>query len=129
MDKMTRVTSDFYVSSLVRRIFSDGGFAAVSKRGAMEAGAVFVSVDRLDGSFDLYGPAPQAMFSELPQGRLFEQIFSCVEKDKLEARLKSEGRMDPDYWLVEIEARDGRVDLPLADEEQEKPAGHNFFRF
>ncbi|CTQ51669.1 hypothetical protein LP7551_00181 [Roseibium album] len=126
---MTRVTSDFYVSSLVRRIFSEGGFAAVSRRGAMEAGAVFVSVDRLDGLFDLYGPAPQSMFSELPNGRLFEQLFSSVERETLQERLNSEARMDPDYWLVEIEARDGLVDLPLAKDEEEEPDKRDFFRF
>jgi hypothetical protein len=126
---MTRVTSDFYVSSLVRRIFSEGGFAAVSKRGAMEAGAVFVSVDRLDGLFDLYGPAPQSMFSELPNGRLFEQLFSSVEREALQTRLNSEARMDPDYWLVEIEARDGLVDLPLAKDEEEETDKRDFFRF
>jgi hypothetical protein len=126
---MTRVTSDFYVSSLVRRIFSEGGFAAVSKRGAMEAGAVFVSIDRLDGLFDLYGPAPQSMFSELPNGRLFEQLFSSVEKEALLERLNNEARMDPDYWLVEIEARDGLVDLPLAKDEEEETESRDFFRF
>ncbi|MEP2580565.1 MAG: DUF1491 family protein, partial [Roseibium sp.] len=37
-----RVTSEFFVSALVRRVFGEGGFAAVSRRGAPEAGAVFV---------------------------------------------------------------------------------------
>ena len=124
-----RVTSEFFVSALVRRIFGEGGFAAVSRKGAMEAGAVFVCVDRLDGRFDFYGPAPQSMFSELPDGRLFEKIFSEVQYDEVEARLNSEARMDPDYWLVEIEARDGKVDLPLADEEEPDDPGKGVFRF
>lgn len=122
-----RVTSDFFVSALVRRVFGEGGFAAVSRRGAPEAGAVFICVDRLDGNFDFYGPAPQAMFSSLPDGRLFEQIFEQVDKDVIDTRLASEARMDPDYWLVDIEARDGQIDLPLA---QDKPEpGADFFRF
>lgn len=123
-----RVTSEFFVSALVRRIFGEGGFAAVSKKGAAEAGAVFVCVDRLNGAVDLYGPAPQAMFGEFPQGRLFEKILSEVEREALEQRMVSEARMDPDYWLVEIEARDGNVDLPLADEEPVDP-GKGIFRF
>jgi len=122
-----RVTSDFFVSALVRRIFGEGGFAAISKRGAPEAGAVFISVDRLDGSFDFYGPAPQAMFSDLPDGRLFEQVLTRADREALDERLKKEGRMDPDYWLVEVEARDGRVDLPLAEEDPEP--GPDIFRF
>lgn len=126
-----RVTSEFFVSALVRRLFAEGGFAAVSRRGAEEAGAVFVSVDRLDQTFDLYGPAPQAFFSEQPQGRLFEQILSGVAAEAVSERLQREARMDPDYWLVEIEARDGAVDLPLAaaDDDDQPPPGAGFFKF
>lgn len=126
---MTRLTSEFFVSSLVRRIFSEGGFAAVSKKGALEAGAIFVSVDRLDNSYDLYGPAPQAMFVELKQGRLFEKILEGVGNDQVQERLRSEARMDPDYWLVEIEARDGAVDLPVAEEEDPGLTASDLFRF
>lgn len=126
---MTRLTSEFFVSSLVRRIFSEGGFAAVSKKGALEAGAIFVSVDRLDNSYDLYGPAPQAMFVELKQGRLFEKILEGVGNDQVQERLQSEARMDPDYWLVEIEARDGAVDLPVAEEEDPGLTASDLFRF
>ncbi|MTH97282.1 DUF1491 family protein [Roseibium sp. RKSG952] len=115
-----RVTSDFFVSALVRRVFQFGGFAAVSRRGAAEAGAIFVSVDRLDGTYDLYGPAPQAYFVETPDGRLFERVFSQSDRAAIESRLSSEARMDPDYWLVEVEARGGAIDLPLADEDGDK---------
>ncbi|PVB61076.1 DUF1491 family protein [Labrenzia sp. 011] len=126
-----RVTSDFFVSALVRRVFNSGGFAAVSKRGAPEAGAVFVSVDRLDGTFDFYGPAPQSMFSDLPDGRLFERILLQADGEQLAERLQKERRMDPDYWLVEIEARDGQVDLPLAGDEPDADPdpGKGLFRF
>ncbi|MEL7524519.1 MAG: DUF1491 family protein [Pseudomonadota bacterium] len=125
-----RVTSEFFVSALVRRLFAEGGFAAVSRRGAEEAGAVFVSVDRLGGTFDLYGPAPQAFFSEQPQGRLFERLLSSVEADAVSERLQREARMDPDYWLVEVEARDGNIDLPLVeDADDEPPPGAGLFKF
>lgn len=110
-----RVTSDFFVGVLVRKVFAGQGFAAVSKRGAAEAGAIFVIVDRLDGTHDLYGPAPQAMFYDQPQGRLFERLLDQVDREEITARLEREERMDPDYWVVEVESRDGTVDLPLAD--------------
>lgn len=125
-----RVTSEFFVSALVRRIFGEGGFAAVSRRGAEEAGAVFVSVDRMDGTLDLYGPAPQAMFTEQPEGRLFEKVLEEAVAEAVQDRLSREARMDPDFWLVEVEARDGRIDLPLAQEDQpdDDPAA-GLFRF
>ena len=112
-----RVTSDFFVSALVRQTFRDGGFAAVSKRGSAEAGAIFIVVDRLDGTLDLYGPAPQAMFFEQTQGRLFEKILDRADKTAIDDRLAREARMDPDYWVVDVEARDGTIDLPLAEDD------------
>nr|WP_196220507.1 DUF1491 family protein [Roseibium denhamense] len=122
-----RVTSDLYASALVRCIFTEGGFAAVSKRGAPEAGAVFVLVDRLDGSFDFYGPAPQAMFTAPVDGRLFEPLLSKADREQVDDRLGRESRIDPDYWVIEVEARDGRIDLPLAeDEAPENPADRYF---
>ncbi|WP_417667395.1 DUF1491 family protein [Roseibium sp.] len=127
-----RVTSDFFVTALVRRIFADSGFAAISRKGAAEAGAVFIVVDRLDGTYDFYGPAPQAMFMEQPQGRLFEKVLTGTEREEIAKRLEREARMDPDYWVVEIEARDGAVDLPVADDEPEKKPANpadSLFRF
>ncbi|MEP4031858.1 MULTISPECIES: DUF1491 family protein [Stappiaceae] len=123
-----RVTSDFFVTALVRRIFAENGFAAIQKKGAPEAGAIFVAVDRLDGTYDFYGPAPQAMFMDQPQGRLFEQILEKVPRSDITARLEREARMDPDYWMVEVDSEAGKIDLPLAEEEAEK-APDPFFKF
>lgn len=116
-----RVTSDFFVSALVRGIFSNNGFAAIPRKGAAEAGAIFVIVDRLDGSLDLYGPAPQSMFVEQPLGRLFERVLTCVNRLAVTDRLDREARMDPDYWIVEIDAFGGKVDLPLVEDENDVP--------
>ncbi|MEP4770935.1 MAG: DUF1491 family protein [Roseibium sp.] len=123
-----RVTSDFFVSAFVRKVFGEGGFAAIAKKGAPEAGVILILVDRLDGSFDLYGPAPQAMFSEQPQGRLFEQVFSTVDRETIDQRLANEVRMDPDFWVVEVEAREGEVDLPLIVDDPEPSEADKLFR-
>lgn len=112
-----RVTSEFFVSALIRRVMGEGGFAGLIRRGAAEAGAIFVSVDRLDGTYDLYGPAPQAWFEEPPEeggGRLFERLLQGVDREAVTARFASEERMDPDFWVVEVEAAGGKVSLPLA---------------
>ena len=50
-----RVTTDLWVSALVRRVFSGGGFAAIAKRGSTEAGAVFVIVRDRFGGASLFG--------------------------------------------------------------------------
>ena len=58
---MARLTSDFWVSAYLRQAAFDGLVAVLRRRGAREAGAIFVKLDRLDGTAALYGPAPQAL--------------------------------------------------------------------
>lgn len=110
-----RLTSGIWVAAYVRRAFVEGAFAAVVRRGAEEAGAIFVVVDRLDGTVDLYGPAPQTAFDdERPTDRLFSRLGEAIDRLALQQRLASEMRFDPDVWVVEIEDRGGRAFLDLA---------------
>lgn len=98
-----RVTSDFWVSALVRRVFADGGFSAVVRRGATEAGAVFVITRSRLGDVILYGPAPQASYdSAKPDERQFVR-HQLADEGALESYLEKELRFDPDIWVVEIE--------------------------
>jgi hypothetical protein len=99
-----RLTTDFWVSALIRKVFGAGGFAAVINRGATEAGAVFVlSRDRF-GETSLYGPAPQTSYdSAKPDERHFS-LLGVSQEAAIEARLEKEKRFDPDIWIVEIEA-------------------------
>ena len=70
-----RLKSSIWVSAYVRRCDIEGAFAAVRRRGAEEAGAIFIKLNRLDGTGMLYGPAPQAMFDEArPADRLFTAL-------------------------------------------------------
>ena len=86
------------------------------RRGAPEAGAIFVKIDRLDGSAALFGPAPQ---SEMKEGydRLFarlhrEQWITPVEAD---TKLAREITFDPDLWIIEQEDRLGRIFFDIAE--------------
>ena len=111
-----RLKSEILVAAIVRRSNSEGAFAAVVKRGAEEAGAIFVKVARLDGTADLYAPAPQSSFGEDDTGiRLFEQILSAISEREVDERLRRERQFDSDLWIVEIEDRQGRafVDEPI----------------
>ena len=59
-----RLKSGIWVAAYVRRCNVEGVFAAVRRRGADEAGAIFIKINRLDGTATLYGPAPQTAFDE-----------------------------------------------------------------
>lgn len=113
--RMPRLTSRFFVSALVRQVFTAGGFAATTRKGAEEAGVVFVLVDRMDGTVDLYGPAPQAFMDTAADDRAFELLIAQGTREEAQARLESEKRMDPDFWVVEIEKKGGTDMLQVVD--------------
>ncbi len=105
-----RLRSDFFTSALIRRCGVEDVVAVLRRRGAAEAGAIFVKVDRLDGSADLYGPAPQSLVDEdTGDDRLFTPIMQAASPADVEERIRREIRFDPDLWLVEIEDRQGRA--------------------
>lgn len=102
-----RITSDLWVSALVRRAFASGGFAAVERRGATEAGAIFVIARSRLGEQALFGPAPQATYEEgKPSERLFSELLRTFDGAEIAARFAKEERFDPDFWVVEVELGD-----------------------
>jgi hypothetical protein len=106
-----RLKSAIWVAAYLRRCNGAGASAVMRRRGAEEAGAVFIKIDRLDGTADLYGPAPQSAFEEAhPAERAF---MSCLPAQPVpdadaEAYLARQLRFDPDVWIVEVEDRAGR---------------------
>ena len=105
-----RLTSDFFVSAYLRRCGGEGVFAGLRRRGGVEAGAIFILIDRLDGTGTLYGPAPQSSFEDRPSDRAFSRIHKdeTLLREEIEKRLEREIRFDPDCWIVEVEDRAGR---------------------
>ena len=110
---MSRIRSDFWVSAHLRRCAVEGVDAVLRRRGAEEAGAIFVSLDRLDGSVDLFGPAPQTLVSADELGRLFASVLSGAAPPDIEARMRREISFDPDLWWISIDDRAGRSFLEI----------------
>jgi hypothetical protein len=110
-----RVTTDFWVSALLKRVFGAGGFAAVARRGSAEAGTVFIIVrDRL-GAATLYGPAPQTSYdSAKPDERNFQRLELREDDPAADSRLEKEARFDPDIWIVEIEPGSNPIEELIA---------------
>ena len=112
-----RLRTDFWVAALRRRAEDGGAFVSIPRKGAEEAGTVFILVDRLDGRVDLYGPAPQTAFDdERPTDRLFSLLIAGENAEGAQSRMDQELRFDPDLWLVEIEDKDGRPFVDLASD-------------
>lgn len=111
---MARLTSEFWVSAWLRQAAVDGLVAVLRRRGAAEAGAIFVKLDRLDRTAALYGPAPQTLAAD--DGLRRFQMLLDSDPLEVEDRVERELRFDSDLWLVEIENRAGDPRLDLASE-------------
>ncbi|HEX7790394.1 MAG TPA: DUF1491 family protein [Afipia sp.] len=113
---MSRLKSSIWVAGYLRRCQSAGVFGAVTRRGAEEAGAVFIKLALMDGTAMLFTPAPQSAYDD---SRPVERVFTAsppqaVEERLIDARLAKEVSFDPDVWIVEIEDKAGRHFLDLA---------------
>ncbi|HWJ99423.1 MAG TPA: DUF1491 family protein [Xanthobacteraceae bacterium] len=112
-----RLKSAIWVSAYVRRCHLEGAFAVLRRKGAEEAGAIFIKVTKLDGTAALYAPAPQTSFEGAkPADRLFISVFKQEFEPEAaaETKIAREIEFDPDIWVVEVEDRAGRHFLDLA---------------
>src|SRR5436853_7096815 len=111
-----RLKSSIWVAAYLRRCQTEGIFGAVRKRGAEEAGAVFVKVALLDGNAMLYAPAPQTVYDESrPAERLFVSASpQPVPEQSVEERLAKASRFDRAASMRSAEYRAGRHFLALA---------------
>src|SRR5690349_15050992 len=80
-------------------------------RGAEEAGALFLKLSRLDGTFTVLNQARRG------EGELVwtQPLGDSTDEAAVAAYLEKQVRFDPDLWILEIEDRDGRafVDEPI----------------
>ena len=99
-----RLRSDIWVDAYRRRCEKLGGFVTLRRRGASEAGAIFLCVSGPDRLLDLYGPAPQTAYAHAGMSRKFLRLnrepWTALD---LEPYLDKQLRFDPDLWLLDID--------------------------
>jgi len=98
------LSSDLWVSALIRRAELGGAFATVARKGDARAGAVIVK------AFDTSSRRAR-LYSEAfgPDGeRLWMQPVESEFEGELDAYIQRQIGYDPDLWVVEIEDREGR---------------------
>ena len=89
----------------------EGIYGAVVRKGAAEAGAVYVIVNHLDGGCHLFGPAPGPSHDETGERRWAEELPGPVPLNEAAPLLDRKQRFDPDIWIVEVEDRRGNAGL------------------
>lgn len=106
-----RLKTHIWVAALLRQAMVQGQFGAVVKKGAEEAGAVFVAINHLDGTYDLLVPPPGPSIDDAGERR-FERAFpGPVPWADVALRFDAARARDPDLWLVEVEDRTGLAGL------------------
>jgi len=98
------LSTDIWVSALIRRAELAGAFAMVIRKGDTRAGAVLVKVlNRPKGTATLYAEA-----TRLDGERVWMQPARSDREPELDAYVERAVRVDPDIWVVEIDDRQGR---------------------
>ena len=93
-----RLTSEFRVKALIRRVHDAGGSAMVLRRGDATSGAVLIVIEDRDGQAALYergiGPdGDSALIRTGPRPDSDERIDEYWQR---------RASRDPDLWVVEI---------------------------
>jgi len=98
------LSSDLWVSALIRRAEIGGANAVVVRRGDTRAGTVIVKVyNTATRQARLYTEASGADGDRL----WIQPVVSDIESE-LDAYIQRQIGYDPDLWIVEIEDRNGR---------------------
>jgi hypothetical protein len=104
-----RLKSEIWVRAYLRRCQAENVPAVVVRRGDAAAGAIFICVDRLDGTVALYGPAPAGLDGGESERRWVSCFGARAASNGEAARyLSRQSAFDEDLWIIEIEDRAGR---------------------
>jgi hypothetical protein len=105
-----RLKSALWVAAYLRRRHVEGTSAVVRRRGAEEAGAIFVRICRLDGTSELFGPAPQSALEPGASDRMFTAclVSQPAPDAEIDTYLAREVKFDSDLWILEVEDPAGR---------------------
>ena len=104
-----RLRAEFWVKGYIRRCAVEGASAVVVRHGDDDAGAIFIKVDRLDGTCLVFGPAPAGLDGAESDRRWIAHLSpESNEIAKADAFLAREASFDADLWLIEVEDRKGR---------------------
>ena len=98
------LSTDLWVSALIRRAEQGGAFAVVARKGDPRAGAVLVKVvNRSEDTTRLYAEA-----TRLDGEQIWMRPARSDQEPDLDSYIERAVRIDPDIWVVEIEDRQGR---------------------
>ena len=108
---LPKLKAAIQIKAIIRRAEVAGAHAFLVRRGSEEAGALFLKLSRLDGTFVVLNQARRG------EGELVwtKPLGDNADDTAVTAYLEKQARFDPDLWILEIEDAQGRafVDEPV----------------
>ncbi len=108
---MSRLKSEIWVAALLRRCQAEGKYGAVINKGAADAGAVYIYINHLDGTYHLLSPPPGPAYDDEGERRFFLEFEKPQDWQHVSALVARRLKFDSDLWAVEIEDRLGFAGL------------------
>jgi len=106
-----RIKTAIQIKAIIRRAEVAGAQAFLVRRGQEDAGALYLKVARLDGTFMVLNQARRG------DGELVwtKPLGDSVDEASASKYLEKQLRFDPDIWILEIEDSQARafVDEPI----------------
>lgn len=122
------VKTEIWVKAHLRRCFAAGLTGVVARRGAAEAGVVFVKVTLPGGMGRVLAPAAGPTYGEDGGRRWAAPLGNGpVPQDDVDRFLARQIAFDPDIWILDIDDPGGTGLLDPPCEDQSDPVGHPAF--
>ena len=95
-----RLPAHVEAASLIRRVQSEGGFAAVLRRGDADRGAITLIILQKG---ELRGFLERELGADFTYNWSFKAIDPSAEGDSVASMVARKERFDPDSWLIELD--------------------------
>jgi len=104
-----RLRSEIWVKAYLRRCAREGAAAVLERRGDGDAGAIYIKVSQLDGTAQLFAPAPAGLAGAQEERRWQRGLKGAASTEaEVDQQLARQIGFDPDLWVVAVEDRRGR---------------------
>lgn len=107
-----RFPAHLEISSLIRQVQAEGGFATVLKKGERDAGTILLVITESGANSRIYERMPQLDGSRAWSCSMTQNIEN---QEQFESYLKRRGSQDPDLWILELDIAHGErfIGLPI----------------
>jgi hypothetical protein len=104
-----KLSTDFWVSALIRRVEQGGGFAYVTRKGDARAGSVILKI--INSRTREVMILREAISGDETGDSVWMRPIKAEDEATLDAYIERQKRIDSDLWVIEIEDAEGKTFL------------------